>query len=185
MQRHKCWMGKKNLSTHAYLKIMWHRSFNTLSTYLSSNICCRCVLLLARGLGEWLFHTIIRAITTRCVCLCVSVHWKVRVCFLLWRGGAGRTNMSFWVGGCRANIDPHAWRHAAGQIKHSCHSGRAQRTNDTSYHLDELASVCQTDHRHHHTVKEGGRHTGDHKLHIHTCCRCAKWRCGCAACVVF
>lgn len=51
------------------------------------------------------------------VCVCLRV--KLCVCFLLWQGGAGWTNMSFWVSGCRANIDQSALRHVAGQIKHS------------------------------------------------------------------
>lgn len=59
----------------------------------------------------------------------------------------GRTNKSFWVSGCRANIDQRARRHAEGQIKHSSDGHRAQRANDTPYRLDELASVCQTDHQ--------------------------------------
>lgn len=128
-----------------------------------SNICCSCVLLLALGLTEWLFHATISAITTLCVCLRVSVCWKCVFVVLWWRGGAGWTNMSFWVSGCRANIDQHARRHPAGQIKHSSDSRRAQRANDMPYHLDELASVCQTDHQHT-TQWEGGRHRDELKL---------------------
>lgn len=86
-----------------------------MSTPPLSNICC--FVILALGLGEWLFHTIIRAITTKSVWVCVCV--TSCVCFLLQRGGAGWTNMSFWVSGCRANIDQSALRHVAGQIKHS------------------------------------------------------------------
>lgn len=64
-----------------------------------------------------------------------------------------------FVSGCQANIDQHAWRHAAGQIKHSSVSRRAQRANDTPYQLDELASVCQTDHNTPHIGCLGGVNT--------------------------
>lgn len=113
-------------------------------------------LLLALGIGEWLFHTIIRAITTPHVCLCVSVCSKCVFVFCCGGGVAGWTNMSFWVSGCRANIDQRAWRHA-GQIKHSSDGRRAQRANDMPYHLDELASFCQTEPQH--TKQEQGSKT--------------------------
>ncbi len=98
------------------------------------------------------------------VCDCVL---EVCVCFLLWRGGAGWTNMSFSVSGCRANIDQRAQRHAAGQIKHS--SDGLQGTKSQWHALSpgwislRLSDWLPA----HHTVREGERHRDEHELHIH------------------
>lgn len=93
------------------IKNVRHSSTYEYASVIKHLLCC------AVGSGpRWeTLCTIIRAITATCVCVWV----KLCVCFLLWQGGAGWTNMSFWVSGCRANIDQSALRHVAGQIKHS------------------------------------------------------------------
>ncbi len=137
---------------------MRHPRTNTQSTSPLSNICCYFVL-------PWW-------VTVPCyyqshhhpvcvpVCECVL---EVCVCFLV----GGWTNMSFWIRGCRVNIDQHAQRHAAGQIKHSSDGHRAQRANVMPYHLDELATVCQTDDTHTLHSERGRERRGWTQANIH------------------
>lgn len=93
------------------------------TTFLLSNICCYCVLLLPQVL--WVtVSTLLSEPSPPCV-------------FVFCGGGGGRwTNMSLWVSDCRANIDQqHSWQHAGGQIMHGSNGHGAQKPNDMSYHL--------------------------------------------------
>lgn len=94
------------------IKNMWHPSTYEYFSLIKHLLCC------AVGSGpRW--ATVPYYYQSHHHHVSVSVCVKLCVCFLLWRGGAGWTNMSFWVSGCRANIDQSALRHVASQIKHS------------------------------------------------------------------
>lgn len=69
------------------------------------------------GFGSWLFHSIIRAITTRWapVCMCVQ-------CLFSIVEGRWMVNKYPLVTGCTANIYLSVLQHVAGQIKHSSNS---------------------------------------------------------------
>lgn len=96
------WAIKKHV-TQQYIRVR-------LRYQTSAALCC--------WLWAW-WETLLHDYQSHHHYMCVCLWVKLCVCFLLWQGGAGWTNMSFWVSGCRANIDQSALRHVAGQIKHS------------------------------------------------------------------
>lgn len=138
----KCWIrseilsAKQNEHPHAPIKNMWQPRTYEQSSVIK-HLLCSDVGSRPRQVG---CSILLSEPSPPCLCMCVWTRWKC-VCFLWWRGGAWWTNSPFEsvVG------EPILTRVLCNmlQVKWST-VVKAQRANDTPYHLDESASVCHS-----------------------------------------